>query len=175
MKQMKFKIDNPAQSEALQKTLFANGFNWYDGARVNHTNKQVLYTEDDGSLSYSDLDFFDDVYVSDHEAVDTAQYILDHTKPVSTFDGPIKSDGLQTKYYQLNVRTKNGSFPCEVGDIIEAMVGNDFDLGNVLKAVRRIYEASEGRGKEGIDMAYDKNKIDYFTDMFIQKYERAKS
>lgn len=86
--------------------------------------------------------------------------------------GPIKSDGGSSSYYKLTIKTKDGSFECETGDVIAAMVGDNFALGNALKALRRIWCASEGVGKEGIDMKYDSNKISFFVKDFIERQER---
>lgn len=83
-------------------------------------------------------------------------------------DRRIKSDGGPTDYYALTIKTKDGEFKCQVGDVIRAMVGNDFDLGNVVKATRRIWCDAQGYGKEGIDMGYDVKKINYFTNEFYE-------
>lgn len=83
---------------------------------------------------------------------------------------PVKSDGGSTSYYKLTIKTEDGEFKAETGDVIAAMVGDNFQLGNVLKAVRRIYEASEGRGKDGITMEYDINKCKYFLDDYLRRY-----
>lgn len=78
----------------------------------------------------------------------------------------IKSDGGSSDYYKLEI---NGN-PIEVEDVIYAMVGGDFALGNAIKAVRRMYLDSKGQGKEGIDMQYDANKIKYFVDSFVKRF-----
>ena len=78
----------------------------------------------------------------------------------------IKSDGGSSDYYKLEI---NGNL-VEVEDVIYAMVGGDFILGNILKACRRIYLDSKGQGKEGIDMQYDANKIKYFVDSFVKRF-----
>ena len=77
-----------------------------------------------------------------------------------------KSDGGSSDYYKLEI---NGN-PVEVEDVIYAMVGGDFILGNILKACRRMYLDSKGQGKEGIDMQYDANKIKYFVDSFVKRF-----
>lgn len=75
----------------------------------------------------------------------------------------VKSDGGSSSYYELTITNKNGeSIKCETGDVIRSLVGNDFDLGNCVKALRRIYLSSIGQGKEGVDVAYDCNKVRYF-------------
>lgn len=94
---------------------------------------------------------------------------------------PVKSDGGSSSYYQLKTvvskdsikELPNGNFEInlETGDVIDMLVGGNFDLGNATKALRRIYQASLGKGKEGIDMNYDANKINYFVKDFIRKVE----
>lgn len=75
----------------------------------------------------------------------------------------IKSDGGSSSYYELTITNKAGeSIKCETGDVIRALVGNDFDFGNCVKALRRMYLATLGMGKEGIDIPYDCNKVRYF-------------
>lgn len=77
-----------------------------------------------------------------------------------------KSDGSSSDYYKLNI---NGN-PVEVEDVIYAMVGGDFILGNILKACRRMYLDSKGEGKEGVDMQYDANKIIYFANSYVKRF-----
>lgn len=77
-----------------------------------------------------------------------------------------KSDGGSSDYYKLEI---NGNL-VEVEDVIYAMVGGDFILGNILKACRRMYLDSKGQGKDGIDMQYDANKIKYFVDSFVKRF-----
>ena len=74
-------------------------------------------------------------------------------------DKPVKSDGGSSEYYKISIKTSHGVADVEVNDVIYAMVGGDFDLANILKAARRMYLASKGCGKEGVDIAYDKRKI----------------
>ena len=75
----------------------------------------------------------------------------------------IKSDGGSSSYYELTITNKAGeSIKCETGDVIRALVGNDFDFGNCVKALRRMYLATLGMGKEGTDIPYDCNKVRYF-------------
>jgi hypothetical protein len=83
----------------------------------------------------------------------------------------IKSTGGSSTYYQLTIKNNKGeSIQCETGNVIEALVGDNFALGNVVKALRRIYMDSIGQGKEGIDMKYDINKCKYFLDDFLARY-----
>lgn len=87
---------------------------------------------------------------------------------------PIKSDGGSSDYYKLTITNKDGeSLQCETGDVLRAMVGNDYDLSNVIKAARRMYEASQGRGKEGATIEYDANKIIYFANEFAHWHKQC--
>lgn len=89
--------------------------------------------------------------------------------PTVTAPAPVKSDGRSSSYYQLTIKNKHGeSLKCETGDIIRALVANDFSLGNIVKACRRVSEALQGRGKAGIDPLYDLNKIIYFAEEIKQ-------
>ena len=93
--------------------------------------------------------------------------IDDFTKcPETITPSKTKSDGGSSDYYKLEI---NGN-PVEVEDMIYALVGGDFILGNILKACRRMYLDSKGQGKEGIDMEYDKNKIVYFANSFVNRF-----
>ena len=75
----------------------------------------------------------------------------------------IKSDGGSSSYYELTISNKTGeSIKVETGDVIRTLVGNDFDFGNCVKALRRMYLATLGMGKEGTDIPYDANKIRWF-------------
>lgn len=95
---------------------------------------------------------------------------------------PVKSDGGSSSYYQLELRVLASkvsdvlgadevkSIQLETGDIIRALVDNDFDLGNIIKACRRIHQAKKGQGKAGTDVEYDIKKIDYFTQEWYKAY-----
>ena len=78
----------------------------------------------------------------------------------------ITSTGGSSDYYKLII---NGNH-VETEDVIYAMVGGDFALGNALKALRRMYLDSLGGGKEGVDMSYDANKVKYFVDSFVKRF-----
>ena len=85
---------------------------------------------------------------------------------VNTTPSKINSTGGSSDYYELNIKGNS----VQVEDVIYAMVGGDFALGNVVKALRRMYLDSQGAGKEGVDMQYDANKIKYFTDSFVKRF-----
>lgn len=98
---------------------------------------------------------------------DTSQYCEEKRMVLITEESSkTKSDGGSSDYYKLEI---NGN-PVEVEDVIYALVGGDFILGNILKACRRMYLDSKGQGKEGIDMEYDKNKIVYFANSFVNRF-----
>lgn len=83
----------------------------------------------------------------------------------------IKSDGGSSGYYKLEIvnRATGEKFQCEMGDVIASVFGNDFDMGNIAKAMRRIYMDSLGQGKEGNDALYDANKCVYFSNVLVQR------
>ena len=87
-------------------------------------------------------------------------------EPAQYITNKITSTGGSSDYYKLNI---NGNH-VETEDVIYAMVGGDFALGNALKALRRMYLDSEGGGKEGVDMSYDANKVKYFVDSFVKRF-----
>lgn len=82
------------------------------------------------------------------------------------------SDGGSSDYYKITiVRAKDGkAFDCEVGDIIYAVCGGDFDLGNIVKACRRAYLQSRGKGKEGVSIDYDMKKVGWFAQDFVARF-----
>jgi len=83
---------------------------------------------------------------------------------------PIKSDGGSTAYYELRVpdrvlnKLRAGENTMETGDVIEMLVDNDFDMGNIIKALRRINQAKKGAGKAGVGINYDIKKCHYFLE-----------
>lgn len=81
-----------------------------------------------------------------------------------TVDAPVKSDGGSSSYYSFPITNAKGeTIHVETKDVIRCMVGNDFDLGNIIKACRRIHEKQQGRGKAGTSIDYDANKIIFFA------------
>lgn len=93
----------------------------------------------------------------------------------------VKSDGGSSSYYELtllidgaNIEKIEGSdvyrVKVETGDVIRAVVDNDFDLGNVIKACRRIHLSAKGEGKVGTSVEYDCKKINYFTTEWYRNY-----
>lgn len=95
-----------------------------------------------------------------------------------------KSDGGSSDYYKIQITFEEKdpisglvtqkTATVEMGDIIYATVGGDFDLGNIIKACRRMYLDSKGGGKEGIDAQYDANKIKWFVDDYVKRISKPK-
>ena len=57
-KAMKFLVENEAHSAAIQKALFALGYEWKSiGRSVQYADKKGLWAEADGSLAYSEIEF----------------------------------------------------------------------------------------------------------------------
>lgn len=88
-------------------------------------------------------------------------------------DKPIKSDGGSSDYYKISVKTSHGMADVEVNDLIYALVGGDFDLGNCIKACRRMYLASKGCGKDGVDISYDARKVAWFCNDFQMRFGKG--
>lgn len=92
----------------------------------------------------------------------------------------VKSDDGGSDYYKLRLpdhvladikrQIEDGDdVIIQTGDCIEMLVGNDFDGGNIIKALRRIFEGKKGAGKAGVDPKYDLNKCHYFIDEVEKK------
>jgi DNA-binding Xre family transcriptional regulator len=94
-------------------------------------------------------------------------YRLINGAHITRASASVISDGGSSDYYKLTIKNKTGeTLSCEMGDIIRHVFGNDFDLGNVVKAARRMYLASQGTGKDGTSIGYDANKVVYFINEF---------
>lgn len=168
MKEIKFWADSEADTANFFNTLKAHG------------NEDDLRWTENGTIPKSHVGWFVDEIGMVTFAQDKKYFESHRNKefffptPWAMFDEegisvnqPVVSDGLSTSYYKLTITNKAGDkIDCEMGDVIRAVVGNDFDLGNVLKAARRMYEASQGRGKKDVTMHYDANKIAYFSKEF---------
>lgn len=98
-------------------------------------------------------------------------YFVEKTPNTTEQTTKIKSDGGSSDYYKLKIkRASDGQeFECEMGDVIYSVFGGDFDLGNIVKACRRMYLDTQGAGKDGIDAEYDGKKIEWFTKDFLQR------
>lgn len=102
--------------------------------------------------------------------------------PLENRKATVVSDGGSSDYYKLEVMVLAEAIKeveghpevkriqLETGDIIRALVDNDFDLGNVIKACRRIHQAKKGTGKAGTDVEYDLKKMEYFQKEWYKAY-----
>lgn len=98
-------------------------------------------------------------------------------KPVSKDNvNGIPSDGGSSDYYftklprhLIDQIVETGGI--EIKDIIRYVFDNNADAFNIVKAQKRIVEASKGKGKSGITALYDANKIKFFAN---EQYEAIK-
>ena len=102
-------------------------------------------------------------------------FVANSVTPCGEVPTKFKSDGGSSDYYKLKIkRASDGQvFDCEMGDIIYSVFGGDFDLGNIVKACRRMYLDAQGAGKDGIDAEYDAKKIEWFTKDFLQRVNKG--
>ena len=98
--------------------------------------------------------------------------------------GPIKSDGGSSSYYDLNIpewllytlneRQKEGKCYIKTEEMISAFFGNDFSFGTLLKSLVRAWGIKKGAGKAGNDMKYETGKIRYYADKILEQNEEKK-
>jgi len=98
--------------------------------------------------------------------------------------GPIKSDGGSSSYYDLpvaewllytlNERQKEGKCYIKTEEMISAFFGNDFSFGTLLKSLVRAWGIKIGAGKAGNDMKYETGKIHYYADKILEQHEEKK-
>lgn len=84
----------------------------------------------------------------------------------------VKSDGGSSDYYKIKipkhiVKDLGDCYQIETGDVIRYAFDDNFALGNIFKALKRLGK------KEGVDVAYDVNKIKYFLDDYVKAYHGA--
>ena len=157
----------------------------------NHNGKQWTLSEGQGDFEYveeeNEIKFSSGASVSykqsDDPIVSASGRTFDGIEGVMGVEptddptipkiSPVKSDGGSSSYYEKKiVRLKDGQvFNCQTGDIIRSMVDNDFDGGNILKALDRIFQNVQGKGKEGVTIEYDCNKIIYFANVIKQRFK----
>lgn len=78
MKDMKFKVSSPEQSERLQNCLFELGLKWGSGdTSVLFTNSLFIYAISGCILQSNELEFFED---HNSKEMDTEEFIKEHTK-----------------------------------------------------------------------------------------------
>ena len=97
---------------------------------------------------------------------------------------PVKSDGGSSSYYDILLpnwfvdliveRTEGGksrSF-MKTEELIEVLFKSDFDYANIQKALVRSFGAQNGAGKEGNDVDYEQNKIQYSSNRIKERAKR---
>ena len=91
--------------------------------------------------------------------------------------GKVKSDGGKSDYYKivlpewvLKKHSEKGFIMLE--DIAEVMFKNDFNFINVFKAQKRMFEMTQGGGKEGNTFEYDATKCKYYVDKQVEVFNR---
>lgn len=90
---------------------------------------------------------------------------------------PIKSDGGDSKYYHIgvpqwfldNIKEKGYT---TVEDIAEIVFKNDANFFNVFKAQCRMFDLTQGGGKEGNTFEYDATKCKYYVDKQVEVFNR---
>lgn len=152
----------------------------YVGGEVDlHYGAPKLVIGEEHEITFMPPDTYKEQYITleTKYSYDPSLFVLsgEYKEDLAVFDethdeiiqSKIKSDGGSSDYYKINIRTLDGrEFSCETNDIIYALVGGDFNLGNVVKACRRMYLDSLGKGKEGTDLDYDYQKCLWFLKDF---------
>jgi hypothetical protein len=161
---------------------YDNGWEGFSISEMFHKYKEescVYFSET--NLQYSPKPHFSKCGYTINSMKDLSivigEYIYKAEPPIPpSKPSEVISDGGSTNgYYEITLTNKSGeTFTCQMGDVIRATVANDFDLGNIMKACRRISEAVQGRGKSGTNISYDCNKIKYFADEVAHFQGRGK-
>lgn len=99
-----------------------------------------------------------------------------------TKSGAIASDGGSSTYYDIPVpewlidrlidRAEDGNAYIKTEELIEFAFNNDFDAGNALKSLVRLWGAFNGAGKAGNSVSYEKKKIEYSVFKLQKRFER---
>ena len=166
MKSIKFWAEHKEDTTNFFNALKAHGntdnLEWVRDPRIfsGDGSETGWFVDNTGGVTYTR----DEDYFGLHEA---REFFFPIPGTLLSDEKPVISDGGSSSYYQLTITNKAGeSIQCETGDILRVLVGNDYDLSNIVKACRRSYEASQGRGKAGASIEYDMNKVIYFATEF---------
>lgn len=94
----------------------------------------------------------------------------------------IASDGGSSSYYDIGLpqwlvsriiaRQEDGRAYIKTEELIEFAFDDDFDAGNALKSLVRLWGAYNGAGKAGNSVSYEKNKIEYSVGKLEQRFTR---
>ena len=153
------------ESDAFKFGLGINKNTWWfveSDLELVFTDDSCLkpYTEEtQKSLKQGCPSMLSDVFLPKHEGENFK----------CTLGKPVKSDGGSSAYYFTKLPqhiidkiVETGGI--EIKDIVRYVYDNDADAFNIVKAQKRIIESRKGKGKEGIDMLYDANKIKFFAE-----------
>jgi hypothetical protein len=178
MKEVKMRVTPDVSARMIQDYLFSLGYGWYGTLKdYHHEDALYFFGNYDKCITYmhNDTEYFDEYEAEEiflPESL-TTQTVKDYN--VAELNKPVVSDGSSSSYYTFTISNKAGeSIVVETGDVIRCMVGDNFSLGNTVKACRRMWEESQGRGKAGGSLAYDANKNDYFSKEFAFWYKDNK-
>lgn len=119
-----------------------------------------------GTLNFGAFGSIPDCEIGDNEEDEVVELASDLTAPV-------KSDGGSSSYYDLPLsdklmqdlfdRWEAGKAHIRTEELIREIFGNDFDFGTAFKSLVRARGASLGAGKEGNDIVYETNKVQYYA------------
>lgn len=119
MKQeMKFRVKSPEHSAEIQKSLFTDGYGWACGRykHVDETDKEFLYTDDDGSLLYgNEKEYFEDNKRPEYELY------CGIIQPVCKLPQPTRCPPMHTVKPPLGLRPRHIAEQQRTQEIISAM------------------------------------------------------
>jgi len=171
MKAIKMRAANEEEAKSVQDYLFSLGYKWDSGLGEGYQflDKKYFFGYSEGYLTKGDDYHNGDKYYEQHRHEEVFLPPTLSEKHTQISDKPIKSDGGSSSYYSFDITNKAGqTITVEVADVIRCMVGDNFALGNIVKATRRMYKTSQGSGKDGVSIEYDANKCGYFAQEFSQ-------
>jgi hypothetical protein len=92
LKNMKFRVSSPEQSERLQNVLYSLGYKWQIGNMSPYAaDKACIYSRENSYMMHSDDHFFTDEYVARYEMQDTASFIEAHEERTSHNEDTMKA------------------------------------------------------------------------------------
>lgn len=166
------------------------GYLWAEGYIFNLNSEQPI--EDRTPLSESIVSEMFDLglwvfiqYVDipeEEEGNEETDQVADSVGDSAPVSGAIKSDGGSSTYYDIPLpewlvarivpRYLDGHAYIKTEELIEVAFNSDFDAGNVLKSLVRLFGAFNGAGKAGNSVDYEKRKIEYSVNKLAQRFER---
>jgi len=163
--------------------LFQNSHHDVEATAINSWNNKEYYFKHMGrkwALTQDDCEEL----VSLDDFPSQNEKLLDVINTDLKQQGPIKSDGGSSSYYDLpvaewllytlNERQKEGKCYIKTEEMISAFFGNDFSFGTLLKSLVRAWGIKVGAGKAGNDMKYETGKIRYYADKILEQNEEKK-